>query len=316
MHDVAGVKIVVTGANGFIGSHCVQTLVQAGAEVYSLLDPGVKSEWLSALKIKFVTVDEWKKGALESILKDIQPAGIINLRAKIHQTNISDAHELFRVNLDEVKELAEAAMTLENLKNFLHVGTIAEYGGSPAPFREDVAGKPISDYGKSKLVATEWLNELWRLQKFSTIVVRLSVVYGPGQIPHTYLIPNIILSCLRKKDFFISTNGLQTRDPIFVEDVVEGLMSALTSKVGGEIINLGLGQEYTVLAIAELINEILGNPIKIITGNESNRSGENDHYWHDIRKAKKLLDWSPATSLIEGLKKTILWYRECQSAFI
>src|SRR3989344_2945287 len=257
MADVAGKRVVVTGANGFIGSHCARTLIQAGAEVYALLDSGAKSDRLNALKIKLVGVDNWNQATLGNLLQEIQPTGIINLRAKIRQTNTFDAHGLFQTNLDDVKELVEAALTLENLETFLHVGTIAEYGGSPAPFREDAPGAPISDYGKSKLAATLWLRELWQTRKFPATIVRLSVVYGPNQIPHSYLIPNVILSCLRKKDFYIPTNGLQTRDPLFVENAVEGLVTAYTSKAKGEIINLGLGKEYTVLAIAELINELL-----------------------------------------------------------
>ncbi|KKU07745.1 MAG: dTDP-glucose 4,6-dehydratase [Candidatus Magasanikbacteria bacterium GW2011_GWA2_45_39] len=314
--DLRGIRIAITGANGFIGLHLVRALVKLGAEIYALVDPGNNLERLKKLGVTSVVITQWDKKTLQHILAEINPAGIIHLRARINQTNAVERDLFFHTNFENTKELAEAALTLKHLKTFLRVGTIAEYGGSPAPFNEEIPGQPISDYGKSKLAATLWLKELQKKHSFPLATVRLSLVYGSGQSPHSYLIPNVIKSCLEKKNFYISSNGNQTRDPLFIDDAVEGLVLAFNSREAhGEIINMGLGKEHTVLAIAECINEILGNPIAVKTGGQPNRLGENDHYWNDIRKAKRILGWSPTTSLTEGLKKTISWYKEHQSVF-
>lgn len=293
MDALAGKRVLVTGANGFIGSNVVKTLQHYGADVHSL------------------NIQEWNLAAITREVTDICPDYVLHLRGQIGKTD-QTPESFFQINYHDTKILVEALQVWGKLQQFVHVGTIAEYGSGQAPFQEDaMSGEPVADYGKSKLAATLWLKDKAQKEQFPVVIVRLSVVYGPGQKPHTYLIPNVIMSALQKKDFHFATPALQTRDPLFVSDAAEGIVAALrTPEAQGEIINLGLGVEYPVKTIAEMITTMLGNPITIQTGNQPDRSGESLHYWQSITKAGKILQWQPTHTLEAGLQKTITWYKE------
>ena len=312
-------RVAVTGGAGFIGSYLVQELIRLGADVAVLLDGASPTTRLEGLvgTVRIHRIGVWRRAILGPVLQDIRPQVMFHLRAAINQVPGQAGKEyFFQVNVEDTKELVYAARELA-LEAFVNTGTIAEYGAAPAPFREDVEAEPISEYGESKLAATLWLKSFYEEHGFPVVSMRSSVVYGPGQPPHSYLIPNIIMSCLQKKDFHIASSGLQTRDPLFVGDDVQGLlMAAATPKACGEIINLGLGEQHTVLKIARLINQKLGDLIKVTTGSDVDRPGENEHYWQDIGKAQQLLGWSPQVSLEEGIQKTIAWYQEHYKDFI
>ncbi|OJI07381.1 hypothetical protein BK004_01460 [bacterium CG10_46_32] len=307
-------QVVVTGGGGFIGSYLVRELIRLGASVHALVDEGGSTNRLDsfALRAHIHRVSVWNRDALKPMLQRIKPQIIFHLRAAIHQASNQERKEyFFKTNVGDTKELANAALALE-LESFVNAGTIAEYGGAPAPFEEDEIAAPISEYGESKLAATIWLKSLHKTHGFPAILVRSSVVYGPGQHPHSYLIPNVIMSCLQKKDFQIKSSGLQTRDPLYISDDVAGLLMAAanTQKTQGEIINLGLGREYTVFEIAQLINQKLGNLVNISTGSDDDRPGENKNYWQNISKAEKLFGWTPKISLEKGINETVTWYKE------
>lgn len=304
-------RVLITGGAGFIGSHLVCKLTRNGTEVHVLFDADKDISRITDLgeKIKFYKVTSWRYDELRSVLSDINPKTIFHLRAAINNDLSANEDSIYKINFEDTKELAKAASRLPSLSAFIHTGTIAEYGGAPSPFCEDGPALPISYYGRSKLAATELLKEFYRSTNFPVTVLRLSLVYGPRQKSYS-LIPRVIASCLKKQDFYVDAYGLQTRDPLFVGDAVEGFLLAAHSKyLKGEIINLGLGKEYAIVDIANMINDLLGKPIKILTKDQPNRIGENDHYWHDITKASRVLGWSPKISLVEGLKKTISWYK-------
>lgn len=314
-----GKRVVVTGANGFIGSRLTRKLIRRGARVYALLDPDAPRQRLRVLRGGLLVreVKLWRRRFLKKIIDDIKPQIIFHLRAAISPVpGVKSRQYLFQINVDDTKELAGAALN-HNLDAFVNSGTIAEYGSGPAPFREDGEARPTSVYGESKLAATKWLESYWRQYGFPAVLLRSAVVYGPGQSPHSYLIPNAIISCLKNDNFHIAASGLQTRDPLFLDDAVQGLLlAALTPQARGEIINLGLGREYSVLAITRLINKNLKNPIKIRVGSDPGRPGEAKHNWLDIGKARRLLGWRPRYSLDRGLQITAKWYKVHYRDFI
>ncbi len=305
-------RALITGGAGFIGSRLVRKLTASGSEIHILIDDGEDISRLADLdqKIKLHKTVNWAEPELYGILRDINPTAIFHLRASINPNpGSAGKSDPYKINFEDTKQLALAASRLSGLLTFAQTGTIAEYGGAPAPFREDGPMLPISDYGRSKLAATEWLKEFYHSKNFPVAILRLSLVYGPGQKLYS-LIPRVIASCLKKQDFYIDASGSHTRDPLFIDDAVDGFIKAsVTKKAKSEVINLGLGAEYAILNIANIINDLLGKPIKILIKNQPNRAGENDHYWHDIAKAHSILGWEPEVSLEEGLKKSIAWYQ-------
>jgi len=306
-------SVLVTGASGFIGSHLASELLSFGANVVAMLDKDASFARLDGMrsKISIQRADEWDYKNLKKILHHVKPSVIFHLRAVVNQESVNDKRKSFwQVNVEDTKELARASADIE-LESFVNAGTIAEYGASGAPFKEDAKAKPISAYGETKLAATNWLKSFSREKLFPAIMIRSSVVYGPGQNIHTYLVPNVIMNCIRGEDFRVMSNGLQTRDPLYLDDDVRGLILAASEpKAIGEIINLGLGEERAVIDIARLINKLMGNPISIEAGEKNSRTEENKNYWHDTSKARRLLGWFPKFSLEDGLKTTIKWYKE------
>ena len=310
-------RALVTGGAGFIGSHLVRKLIANGTEVHILVDVNHDISRLDYVirKIKLHKVTNWKELELRGILHAINPEAIFHLRAAINNDPSAKENSIYKINFEDTKQLVEATSRLPSLASFIYTGTIAEYGGAPAPFREDGQALPISDYGRSKLATTKWLQESYRSKNFPVTILRLSVVYGPWQKLHL-LIPRVIMSCLKKQDFYINSFGAQTRDPLFAEDAVDGFLLAASSKNAyGKILNFGLGKEHAILDIANMINNLLDQPIKILTKGEPNCVGESDHYWHDIEKAKNILGWIPKISLEEGLKRTVAWYEANQDIF-
>lgn len=306
-------RVIITGADGFIGWHLVKELIRLGARVYALIDKDSHGDRLRDAQngLTIYRTAKWQVGILKNLFKTVRPQIIFHLRAVVNPTPGAEQREyFFQINVEETKALARAALELP-LESFIHVGTIAEYGATSAPFNENSETRPISAYGESKLAATNWLKSFYEECGFPAVLLRSSVVYGPTQKSHSYLIPGVIVSCLKKENFYLRSAGLSKRDPLFLSDEVRGLLlAAVTPPAKGEIINLGLGKPYAIRAIANLINKQFGNPITIIAAGGADNRDENNDCWHDISNAERLLGWRPRVSLEAGLKTTIAWYKK------
>lgn len=303
--------ILITGGTGFIGSHLVKELVKRNARVFLLEDLSSNFWRLKGYEnntyIKYSK--SWKYDDLRYLLDEIKPDIAFHLRALLQRNREEKSPEkLFKFNFEETQNLI-SAMEVSDVKIFIHVGTIAEYGNNMNALSENDVPEPNSFYGQSKLASSLWLHELIKDKGFPAAILRLSVVYGAYQNPHDYLIPNIIKNCLIGKDVVIPSSGTQKRDPLYIADAIEGLLLAgLQEKATGEIINLGLGKAITVLEIANIINEKLGSPITINTSEKKDISEKTQDRWHDISKAKEILSWIPSTSISDGLVETLNWY--------
>ena len=184
------------------------------------------------------------------------------------------------------------------------VGSCEEYGDGDVPYEETQLAHPISPYGASKLAATHLCQMLYRTTSLPVVVVRPSVAYGPGQGSKGF-IGAAIKACLSDTSMPM-TGGEQTRDFIYIDDLVEGIIRASSEpKALGEIINLGYGMEYKLKDVAQLIMELTGSKDTLKVGELPYRSREVMRYCCTNQKAKRLLNWEPEVSLETGLLKTI-----------
>jgi nucleoside-diphosphate-sugar epimerase len=214
---------------------------------------------------------------------------------------VIDTHVGGLLNLLEVLGASE-------LKGFVQIGSSDEYGGAPAPQSEDQREAPISPYSAAKAANTHLIQALARTEAFPGVVVRYFLVYGPGQ-DHRRFLPQIIAGAL-KNDAFPTSAGTQLRDFCYVDDAVRGtLLAAALPAARGQVVNIASGRPVAVREVVEAVVRLVGRG-RPQFGAHAFRANENMALYADTSKARELLGFEAATSLEEGLSRTIAWFRD------
>lgn len=305
-------KVLVTGATGFVGSNLTAKLVEAGAEVNIVSrDKDVSKNLIlknlgQDIKVHRCNLEDF--GEVEKCLETISPEVVYHLGAVVNLArSFKVAHECMTTNVLGTLNMLHICDSME-LESFLFTSTCDVYKSGEIPFRESGAIEPKSPYAISKAACEQMCMFIHENYGIPTVVLRLSTIYGPNQKSER-VIPYTIISCLKKGNLSF-TSGKQTRDFTYVDDVVDGIIKASFEKNAvGEIINLGSDMEYSVKEIVLKIINLMGYDRRPNFGTIPNRNSEVPRWVCDITKAKKMLGWAPETSIDEGLKKTIAWYK-------
>lgn len=301
-----GKRILVTGATGFVGGHLLRLLDGAGAQVAALTRGGAP---LPAVARVF-TGELAEREFVAAALREWAPQVVFHL-AGARERNLSREafDKTIEANLVGTLNLLYGAIGLPGLERVVVLGTGEEYGRNRAPFGEDLREEPISAYSFSKQCATQLSQLMHRSFGLPVAVLRPAVAYGPGQHSDMFL-PALIETLLRGAPFEM-TAGEQTRDFVYVDDLVEALLLAGASAgIDGEIVNVGGGQAVRIAELVERVEAQLGCAGLARRGALPYRNGEAMEYELDVSKARALLGWAPRTSLDEGLRRTVAWYRE------
>lgn len=303
--------VLVTGAEGFIGSYLTRTLYKEGAIINAIVYPANSIWRINDLvnKIKIYPVDLKNERSLRKLLLKVRPKKIFHLAADTdHSRRLSLTKEILHNNLWGTVNLLLSAAGLE-LDCFVNTGTCEEYGVNNAPFKETQRECPVSPYSASKVCATYIASMFHKSFGLPVVTLRPFLTYGPAQDKNMF-IPSLIISCFKNKSFKM-TEGRQTRELNYVEDVVEGFVkAAVTPQAIGEVINLGNGKEYMIMEVAKLVKRLTAAKIKLQIGAIPYRPAEVMRFYSDSRKAERILGWKAKTPLEEGLKITIEWYRK------
>ena len=306
-----GISVLVTGATGFIGSHLTRQLVKEGAEVSIFIRPTSSLNKIkdSKGKINIYKVDITDLSLLRKLVKKVKPQKVFHLAAYTDAgRSFNNIVSAIRVNVQGTMNLLSALEEVD-YSCFVNTGSSEEYGCNNVPFTEEQKVDPLSPYAASK--SANWLFCNMCYQTFSCPIVTLRpfLVYGPYQESNRF-IPQFIISALRKKDFKM-TAGEQTREFTYVTDIVEGYIRAsMEEKAIGETINLCTGREYVLREVVNKIDQLMGEPIKILVGALPYRTKELWRLYGDGSKANQLLGWEPKVGLETGLQMTIKWYRK------
>jgi nucleoside-diphosphate-sugar epimerase len=258
------------------------------------------------------TGDIRDKPFVDQSIREWQPDYIFHLagtRARV----VSQAAfgETLETNLVGTLNLLYAASEIPALERIVIIGTAEEYGHNVAPFEESMRESPVSAYSFSKQCATHLAQLMYRSTGLPVVVLRPSVAYGPGQHSDMFL-PALIQALLREERFEM-TLGAQTRDFVFVNDLIEAVLRAgHQSGIDGEILNIGSGEPIVISQLVTYVEELMGCADIVNRGALPYRVGEPMEYWLDTAKAKRLLDWVPGTTLENGLRHTIDWYRNAK----
>ncbi len=313
---VSQMKILVTGAAGFIGSHTAERLQSLGHEVigvdnfcpyYSVASKEINAEALAKKGISII-----KKDLRDEALSEVLPTDvdyIFHFAAQPGISTTSTFEDYLSNNILATKQLVDYALECPNLKLFVNIATSSIYG-LEATFTEDVAPKPASHYGVTKLAAEQMVLQKSREQLFKACSLRLYSVIGPRERPEKMYTKLIELGI--KGEAFPLYEGSDThlRSFTYVGDIVDGIVSVVgkEDKVNGEVINLGTEVEHTTQDGIDAVAEVLGKPIAINV--IPKRPGDQLRTKANIDKARRLLDYNPQTSLLEAVKAQVAWYKE------
>jgi nucleoside-diphosphate-sugar epimerase len=305
-------RVFVTGASGFIGSHLVRRLVSNGVEVHALT-----STVSSIYPLRLVGVRERialheaslvDRGAIQAVVEEIRPSHVFHLGAYTHVgKSWLRMDECVQVNVQGTVNLLEA-LERTGYRRFVNIGTSEIYGDIPSPFREDAIVHPVSPYAASKHAAETFCQMFQRSRGSPIVMLRPFNAYGPAQTADR-VIPEIILRALRH-DALRMTEGHQTREFNYVEDVVDGIVRAgAVGGIEGELLNIGCEEDISIRDLALLILDRLGNAIEPRFGALQGRPAEIWTMRSDSSRARELLGWKPRHTLADGLERTIEWFR-------
>ena len=303
-------KALVTGGAGFIGSNLVDALLARGDEVIVLDDisTGKRENLEQALAegAALELVDVRDAGAVSLLVSRTKPDVIFHLAAQIDvRKSVADPANDARVNVEGTVNVLSAAQAhgVPRVVNTSTGGAI--YGeGQQLPAPEDHPSAPEAPYGLSKWCAEQYCEIFTRLHGLSTVSLRYGNVYGPRQDPlgEAGVIAIFCGKLLEGSKATVFGDGEQTRDYVFVDDVVDANLRAADSDVSGPI-NIGLGQQKSVLDIVEVLNAHSDNGFQPEHAPE--RPGEVQHIALDPSRAREALGWEAKVELEEGLKRTL-----------
>ena len=305
-------KILVTGAAGFIGSHLAERLAKDGHDVLGIdsfskyYDPRLKEINVASVResgAKVIKLDLAKDDLEESVdgVEIIyhfaaQPGISENVPFADYETN----------NLTATHRLLEAAKAESSLKMFVNISTSSVYGKYVSG-DENVPPAPASYYGVTKLAAEQLALSYFREKGMPVCSARLFSVYGERERPEK-LYPKLIKSIAEDKEFTLyEGSGDHKRSYTYVGDIVEGLVRIIGNpQVNGQIFNLGTETSITTGEGIRTIEEIMGKKAKIVSA--PRRAGDQMETRASIEKAKILLGYEPKTPVKEGLRREVEWY--------
>jgi UDP-glucose 4-epimerase len=303
-------KIVVTGGAGFIASHVADAYIDDGHEVLVLDDfsTGQQRNLNSRAAVERVDIADAKAAEL---IRSYKP-DILNHHAAQMDVRHSVADPAFdaRVNIVGFLNLLEAAKGMGVKKVIFSSSGGAIYGDrEPIPAAEDHPTQPLSPYGVSKLSGELYLGYYHMAFGLPFVALRYANVYGPRQSSkgEAGVVAIFISRLLNGENPVINGDGKQTRDYVYVDDVVRANRAVLASTYVGPV-NIGTGQETDVVTLCRWLREGMGSTIEAIHGPA--KPGEQRRSALAIGLAKTLLHWTPQVGLKEGLAKTIAYCRQ------
>ena len=308
-------KALVTGAAGFIGSHCAERLREMDFDVvgidnfspyYSpdLKDRNAKYLEEAGIPVKIVDLREPK----DFRILDTDFDYIFHFAAQPGIASSSSFEDYLLNNLVATKNLIDFALTCKNLKLFTNISTSSIYG-LHATLTEDEAPEPASFYGVTKLAAEQLVLSKTREKKMKTCSLRLFSVYGPRERPEKLYTKLIGCGFFHQEFPLFEGSEDHVRSFTFVEDIIDGVVSVIGKEetINGEVINLGTEQEHTTGEGIAIVEKLLDT--KIRKAIVPKRGGDQMFTKANIDKARRLLNYKPSTTLEEGLKQQIAWYR-------
>ena len=314
-----GKKVLVTGSEGFIGSHLTERLVELGADVTALVQYNSFNNWGW-----IDTFDSNVKSSINVITGDIREYDNVKRMVKGQEVIMHLAALIaipysylspmayVRTNVEGTTNVLEACRDEENIEKIIHTSTSETYGTALyVPIDEKHPMQGQSPYSASKIGADKMAESFYRSFNLPITTLRPFNTYGPRQSARA-IIPTVISQILAGKREIKLGSLTPTRDFNYVKDTAEAFIKVAESdKTIGEVINAGSNYEITIGDTVEKIIHIIGEDVKILCDDERIRpeKSEVNRLWADNTKIKQLTDWTPRYTLDQGLEETIEWMK-------
>jgi len=312
---------LVTGGAGFIGSHLVERLLKEGFGVVCLdsfdgsYDPALKRENIKAALEKpnfsLLEADIRQGFLLEGLFSKFDIDTVIHLAARTGEScSLEDPVGYGEANVNGTAQLLECCRKF-GVKNFVFASSAPVYGEGPKlPFAEDAeSGAPLSPYAATKLAGEFLCQTYHKLCGMSVTCLRLFTVYGPRQRPNM-AIRSFAEKMFKGEEITVFGDGSLKRDYVYIDDVIEGIISVLEKRFPFEIINLGSGCPVQISEVVNSLEKRIG--LKAKAEYLPPQPGEMEATWADLSKAERLLNYEPRVSFEEGVTRLVKWLRERQ----
>jgi UDP-glucose 4-epimerase len=312
-------KIVISGANGFIGSHLVERLLSSGLNTLVLISntSNINDKKKLDESVSYYKADIRDRKAIEDIFSDERPDTCIHLAAK---TSVSDSiknpKETMDINVNGTSILLEACYN-NKVKNFVFASSAAVYGDvRELPIKESSALVPTSPYGTSKLMGEELILSFLKAKKIkNSVILRIFNVYGKGQTAETDVITQIAKRLSKGLPPLIYGDGSQTRDFISIDDVVNAILLSLKlvngiskkkNSVRPYIFNIGTGKPTSIKEIAQRLIELFSIDVQPNYMEATKDKKGILHSYAHVENTRKVLKFMAKKNIETGLREFVV----------
>jgi UDP-glucose 4-epimerase len=326
-------KWLITGGCGFIGSSLIRRLRDTPSHCIRVIDNlSVGTEQDLARVTEFDRIENGAGspltpgGPTQLLVGDIRDsqalaAAVDGVEVIVHlAANTGVIPSIDNPLLDCETNVIGTVRTLEaaraaSVERFVLASSGAPLGAQEPPIHEEKVPRPVSPYGASKLSGEAYCSAYHGSFGLKTVAFRFGNVYGPGSTHKGSVVAKFIKQAMAGETVTIFGDGSQTRDFIYIEDLVDALVLATKVERGGEIFQIATGGETTVNEVAELLKKALVDAgLRMDIRYDAPRAGEVIRNYSDISKAKSILGWEPRRSLEQGLAETVKWFIEQRSS--
>lgn len=316
-------KYIITGGCGFIGTSLITKLQGNDVQirVYDSLITGTREGLAEVASFTEISPESNPSHPGVYLYKgDIRDAAALQAASKgtdclIHlaaNTGVGPSVENPRLDMEcNVMGTFNAleAARLNEIKQFIFASSGAPAGEVTPPIHEELPPHPVSPYGASKLAGEGYCSAYYRTFGINTVALRFGNVYGPRSKHKSSVVAKFIRTALEGKTCTIFGDGMQTRDFIYIDDLISAMQLALDKNIGGETFQIASGSERTIKELALLLQQMLNSHgITMKLAYTAKRKGDVLRNFSDTTKAKNMLGWVPAYSLEEGLENTIKYF--------
>jgi len=315
----SGKNVLITGADGFVGSNLARALFKKGSNVTAILEKPNPQGGLVLQgiinKVKVIEGDISDSLLMDNIIREESIDSCFHLatQAIVHAASQSPV-STFKSNIEGTWVLLEACRNNSVLRIVVASSDKAYGSHDKLPYTEDFCLKPTFVYESSKACADILARTYAASFNMPVAVTRCANIYGSGDMNMSRIIPDSVLSVLKGRNPVIRSDGSPIRDYVYIDDVVDAyllLAERLSdSAVKGQAFNFGRNEPISVLELVNKIIKLSGKSnIKPDIQGKGNPHGEIDKQYLSSKKAKSILGWCPKHDLNSGLEKTIEWYR-------